>query len=73
MLRDATISMEIDMHSIGNNIEEDGKEPLREGEEDLLIVNGLTRLQLVISLRSLTRDDERIWRNPLFDPPPFFI
>jgi hypothetical protein len=52
---------------------EDGDGPLREGEEDLAIVNGLARLQVGISLGSLTKDNERRWRNPLFEPPPLCI
>jgi hypothetical protein len=52
---------------------EDGEEPLWEGEEALAIVNGLARLQVGNSLGSLTRNDERRWRNPLFEPPPLHI
>jgi hypothetical protein len=48
----------------------DGEEHLEEGEEDLAILNGLSQLWVGISLGSLTRDYERIWRNPLFKPPP---
>jgi hypothetical protein len=52
------------VQSGGVDIGEDGEEPLREGEEALAMVNGLAQLQVGSSLGSLTRDDERRWRNP---------
>jgi hypothetical protein len=55
------------------NVVEDGDGPLQEGEEALEIVNGIARLQVGISLGSLTEDNERRWRNPLFEPPPLHI
>jgi hypothetical protein len=73
LLRDVAMSEENDVWSRGIDIGEYGEEPLWEGEESLAIVNGLAWLQVVISLRSFARDDERIWRNPLFEPPPFCI
>jgi hypothetical protein len=43
-----------------------GDGTLREGEEDLTTINGLTRQHVGISLGSLIRDYERRWRNPIF-------
>jgi hypothetical protein len=42
MLRDATTSEEYEAQSRGIEVGEDGEEPLREWEEALFIVNGIT-------------------------------
>jgi hypothetical protein len=73
LLRYATTLEEYEAHSRGVDVGEYGKESLREEEKDLMIVNVLMWLQIGISLGYLTEDDERIWRNPLFKPPPLCI
>jgi hypothetical protein len=73
LLRDFTTSKEYETHSRGVDIGEDGEEPLREWEEALAIMNGLVQIHVGISSGYLTGDDERRWRNPLFEPPPLHI
>jgi hypothetical protein len=43
-LRDVTTSMEDEAQSRDTDEREDGEEPLREGEVDLAILNGLAQL-----------------------------
>jgi hypothetical protein len=64
---------EDEVQSSSTDVVGDGDGTLREGEEDLTIMNGLMRLQVGSSLGSLIRDYERRWRNPLFEPPPLRI
>jgi hypothetical protein len=52
---------------------EDGDGPLQEGGDILAIVNGIILLYIGISLGFPIEDNERKWRNALFEPPPLFI
>jgi hypothetical protein len=73
LLRDVVTSKEDEVWSSSANAVENGDGPLQEGEKALAIGNGLAWLRVGISLGSLTEDIERIWRKPLFEPPPLCI
>jgi hypothetical protein len=62
-----------EVQSSSANTTKDGDGPLREGEEAFTLVSGLAQLHVGSSLGSLTKNNERIWRNPLFEPPPLHI
>jgi hypothetical protein len=43
---------------------------LQESEEILVVGRRLVWLKIGSSFGSITKEDEIVWRNPLFEPPP---
>ena len=61
------------VHSSSIETIENNDGVLHEGEETFENIIRLAHLKIKSSFGSIIEEDERVWRNPLFEPPPFLI
>jgi hypothetical protein len=73
MVRYEITSEEDVAQSSSVNVVEDSDEALQKGVETMKIMRRIGQLEIGSSFGSIIKEEERVWRNPLFKPPPLHI